>query len=302
MSPATDDEPPRPDETLDDGDVAPPVDAAARAWVVEQRFVHGLLRTLHTADAESREARIDAVLARLPRRGARVIPMPMLAAAAALLIVAFGIWFWPRGAALPRAEAMVALALDRIDEPVDRRFELTFEQQGGEMAEQLRSHYEFTLRPGNRFRIVGQSTLFGRFEFGCDGETLWAHAGTNVRLSKPLSEQQEFEQMLGMLLEVGFLDLHGVLATLPVEFALHTVGREPPREVGGPARVRLVAERTAAQAQQKLQRVELLLDEPDGLVDWMQLESEPRPGVRRIFRFRYVGVVEDGEALYRRPW
>ena len=50
------------DETLSDADARSesghdmPEDREARQWLLEQRMVHGLLRTLHTADAEAREA------------------------------------------------------------------------------------------------------------------------------------------------------------------------------------------------------------------------------------------------------
>src|SRR5262249_5329712 len=56
------------DDTLADGSVdapaeVPPVHAEARAWLANQRFVHGLLRAMQQSDAEAREARVAAILA-----------------------------------------------------------------------------------------------------------------------------------------------------------------------------------------------------------------------------------------------
>src|SRR5688572_8268625 len=82
------------DETLADAgaDLQPAPDAA-RPWLAQQRFVHGMLRALHTADAGAREARVQAVMAALHRRS---LQRRVAAAAAALLAAASVLWLlWP---------------------------------------------------------------------------------------------------------------------------------------------------------------------------------------------------------------
>ena len=50
------------DDTLADDDQVVQVPPQARPWLAQQRFVHGMLRALHTADANAREARVQAVM------------------------------------------------------------------------------------------------------------------------------------------------------------------------------------------------------------------------------------------------
>ena len=77
------------DETVGEGppERLPPGDAG-RA-LVRQRVYHGLLRAMHTMDAESREARIRGIVDRLDEHGGKVHQWrPMALAAGALFSVA----------------------------------------------------------------------------------------------------------------------------------------------------------------------------------------------------------------------
>ena len=72
------------DDTLADGPSPAEVPDEAKVWLGRQRFVHGLLRALHTADAAAREGRIAAILDRIDRDRTEAPRRWWLVAAAAL--------------------------------------------------------------------------------------------------------------------------------------------------------------------------------------------------------------------------
>jgi hypothetical protein len=302
---------PRPDETIDDDAVPPPRDAAELAFRIEQRFVHGLLRALHSADPVTRETRIESVLARLgPARGARSFTRRMwLAAATAALFAGAGWLVWPGEADLPRAQAMVEKAIDVLRSDVDRQYEVVMSgtwagrQSPGATRDRgfrFESRVLFTTRPGRRFLAEGNH-LFGRFRAGSDGEEIWFVPSVGQRFAIPWEAARQEGSPVAMFLDVGYLDLHELVAKLPDECELKTVRREPPAVPGGPALVRVEATRLPARIESKVQDAWLLVEETTGVIVRIEITSTVAGGSRSL-RFESRGVVELGDEAYRKPW
>lgn len=281
------------DDSLDEAPVGAP-DPAARPWLAQQRFMHGLLRAAHTQDASAREARVQAVMARLPRP--RQWRSSLTVAAALLVLAAAATWAVSTIERLPRAEAMVARALASLHEPVDRAFDL---QIGVDRAgRHTQRSLQVVMRPGRRFLVSGEAP-FGSFRAGCDGETVWfAPALDAFRTSVPLSEAHRLTERLGDVLDLGYLDLETLLRRLPDATELRCVGRE-----GDGIRVEAIG--TVKVRDLELRSIRMLVDDRSGLlrdVEAVVVGEKRATKVDIRLRFRHVADRQLGEDAYRRPW
>lgn len=284
------------DETLADGPLADPPPAAL-PWLSQQRFVHGLLRALNI-DAGTREERVAAILGSLP--GRRRTPTRLLLAAAALLAV-IGWAVIPGFAGLPRAEAAVARAAGELGRPLDRQFRLLVELADKTRGQaHLRSEFTFTTRPGGRFLVEGAS-VFGRFQAGCDGNQFWYRAGLpgSRAVTMPLADAERLLSTMGDVLDLGYLDVAGLLRRLPAGFDLRATGRE--KFDGQTPQVRVEAIALPERLEQRLSSAVLWFDEVSGMISRAELQGHNRGGVARSVRFDYLGVVELGDEGYSAP-
>ena len=283
------------DDTLADDDQVVQVPPQARPWLAQQRFVHGMLRALHTADANAREARVQAVM-----RG--VSAWPALArrfalAAALLLGTAAALYvLWPNPARLPRADAMVAKAIAALGQPIDREFELTIDVDRAGRA--ITRQMQITLRPGRRFLVVGDAP-FGKFKAGSDGTMVWFKPALGpLHMEVPLSEARRLTERLGDVLDLGYLDLETMLRRLPQDTELRCVGREP----GG---IRVEATGTVTLRQLELRSIQMVVDDDTGLLRQIEAtavgQGRGRESSTRL-RYRHVADQQLGEDAYRRPW
>lgn len=282
------------DDALDVADLEAR-EPGAQHWLAHQRFVHGMLRALNTQDASAREARVQAVMARLrpqasPWRG-RLAGL----AASLVLIAALG-WVVSTIDRLPRAEAMVAQALASLHEPVDRAFELQIDLQRGERL--VQRTMQLVLRPGSRFLVEGETT-FGAFRAGCDGTEVWFEPTLFIfRTALPLAEAHRLTDRLGEVLDLGYLDLETLLRRLPADTELRCVGRED----GG---IRVEAIGSVRRQNLELHSIRMLVDSRSGLLrDVEAVATSAKRGTRvdvRL-RFRHIGDRQLGEQAYRRPW
>lgn len=283
------------DDSLAD-DVAPPP-AEARPWLAKQRFVHGMLRALNTADADAREARVQAVLDRLQPR-ARRWPI-FLVAAAAVVLALFSAWqFWPGFAAMPRAEAMVARALASLAQPIDRAFELHVDFERG--ARRMERKIEVVMRPGRRFVATLEGPL-GKMQVGCDGERVWLRPQTGTfKMDVPYAEARRLTERMGDVLDLGYLDLEQLLRRLPQDTELRSVGRED-------GCVRVEATGTVALRNLEVRSISVLVDDRTGMVRAIEATAIGKPeGGRKALearlRYRHTGDPALGDDAYRRPW
>lgn len=288
------------DETLADEPIAePPVEA--RAWLAEQRVLHGLLRAMQGADAQAAELRVQRILAATVEADARVLPFRWGIVAAAALLLSLGIgWLcWPER--LPAAEAAVARAVEMLAEDVDRRFVLTdtIVDLGGR--ERTRQEFELTARPGMHFLLEGRHIL-GAIRAGCDGREAWLVFGRNdgFRRAVPLAEATRLLGVFGDVLDIGYFDVHALVARLPDSFELRTVGRE--RAEDGAWLLRIEAHGEPRRQDLELKRAEIWCDEATGMITRVLVEAEGRRGFRRRIAFEYQGTVELGANGYSKPW
>lgn len=283
---------------------APPPPAPARPWLAKQRFVHGMLRALNTADADAREARVQAVLAQLsptvrlwPRvLGPRVLGQRVLAAAAALAVCALGYALWP-SLVMPRAEAMVARAIASLDQPVDRAFELHIEVERNGRASERR--VDVVMRPGRLF-LANLEGPFGQMRVGCDGERVWMKAKEGpFRFDVPYTEARRLSERLGDVLDLGYLDLDQLLRRLPQDTALRSVGRQD-------GCVRVEATGTVKLRHLELRAIHMLVDDRTGMLRAIEaVATSPentRSNVGARLHYRHVGDRELTADAYRRPW
>ncbi len=281
------------DDTLDDGPVAE-VPPQARPWLAQQRFVHGLLRALHTADAHARQARVQTVMNVL---NARPSMRHRFAVAAAVFIAAACLLYavWPDPSRLPRAEAMVAKAIAAFEQPIDREFELVVDV---ERAGRLTSRrMQITLRPGRRFLVSADGPL-GKFKAGCDGETVWFQPAVGTfRMDVPLAEARRLTERLGDVLDLGYLDLETLLGRLP-QTELRCIGRE----AGG---IRVEATGAVQLRHLELRSIQMVVDDDTGLLRSIDATAVGEGRAREVeakLRYRHVGDRDLGEAAYQRPW
>ena len=274
------------DDSLADGPAPADVPDAARAWLADQRLMHGLLRALHTADAPAREGRIAAILDRIDGERAGATHRWWLVAAAALLFATLGTWFVLPDR-LPTAEAAMQRAVAELARDVDRRFHVTL------VATSL------VTRPGVRFRIDGKLPL-GAFQLGCDGQELWwLSANGSVRRAGPLAERERLLQGMGDVLDLGYLDVHELVQKLPGDFDLRVVGREATDR--GP-QLRIEATRRSAPARARLRSAWLTCDDRSGMVTGLEVETELGRGGIRVLTMQYLGEEPPGLVDYGRPW
>lgn len=292
------------DETLADHDAAgpdvPPV--AAREWLLQQRFVHGLLRAMNT-DAGAREERVRAILGSLEARSGRSgrpVPVVWLLVAAALLMLVLGWLFVPGFQRLPEAHAAVARALEHLGAPVDRRFRLSFAAEGGTAPwPAMRSEFTLTTRPGMRFLLEGELP-FGHLRAGCDGTTFWHHLPFGRPVAIPVAEAERFLAAMGDVFDLGYLDIRSMVQRLPEDFRLQVVGRGQPVAGLGP-QLRIEATRLPDRLHGRVASAFLLCDEDTGMITRMEVRTEPPSGRGRSVVFEYVGEVELADGAYRVP-
>jgi len=291
-----DDRPLEDDETLSDDLVDLPTDPRRRAELLDQRFVHGLLRANHTADAAHRESRVAAVLDRLDERAATA--KFWLTAAIVLVSVFGGVWFsWP--AAPPRAEAMVQRALEGLNKPVNRRYgvEVTLRRHGRVVEER---EYTLTTRGPRRFLLEGPS-LLGPVETGCDGEEVWARPSLSwLRWSKPWQPGRPLGTFSSPgQLDTDDVDLSALLGRIGRRSQSMTVDRI---ELDGESAVRITARDVTMKRGRRFSSVVMEVGEASG--EMLRLEITRMSGgkTQRRIVFEYRGVAEVSEDVYRRPW
>lgn len=304
------------DDTLADGPSPASVPDQARVWLGDQRFMHGLLRALHTADAAGREGRIAQLLERIDsesagaERGAPAVGAPRRAFAywasvslAAMLFAAAMLW-WSLPASLPTADAAVSRAVAELSRDLNRRFHL--EMLGTDRTGKVMMRNEFALvtQPGNRFRIDGKLAFgnlqFGELRIGCDGSELWVLPANGLfRKAVPLSERERLMKGFGDVLDLGYLDVHELVEKLPNDFDLRVVGRETGTD--GRSLLRIEATRRAG-AKGKLKSAWLLCDEASGMVTRIEAEVDMGAGFGRKFTLQYLGEESPGLVDYKRPW
>lgn len=292
------------DDTLADGPVIEPSGAAKR-WLAEQRFVHGLLRGLHTADAAAREGRVLAILDRIERERRGVLPRRYWAAvaSAALLFAALTIW-WSLPQQLPTADAAVLRAVVELSREVDRRFHIEIEIGDDSGKPAFRQEFAMVARPGSKFRLEGKFALgtmqLGELRIGCDGQELWALPANGMfRRAVPLVEHEQLLQGFGSVLDLGYLDVHEFVAKLPADLDLQVIQRET--VAGGRSEVVLTGQPRAG-ARSPVRGLRLRVDEETGMVTRIEAESDGKRGLRRIVRIAYLGNELPGLVDYRRPW
>ncbi len=295
------------DDTLADA-AAEHVPAGSQGWLAQQRFVHGLLRALHTADAAAREARlqnllqsIDVERAAVPRTGSRHW---LLVAAAALLFAALGIYavLPPR---LPTAEAAVQRVVEHLARDVDLRYQLLLTAVDADGVEKLRHEFDLVTRPGMRFLVDGKLSFgtmqLGEFRIGCDGDELWARSANGaMRRAMPITERERLLQGLGDVLDLGYLDVHAMVRRLPEDFELKVVGAE--QAANGRRLLRIEASRERGGRRPVLRSAWLLCDEETGMVTRLQVQTATGRGLVREVAFELIGEEPAGTIDYRKPW
>lgn len=170
------------DETLASEPLDLPSDPAERRACLEQRFVHGLLRAAHGADAASREGRVQAVLAAVGeaegRRSGKVLRNAAgwgvrsgLLAAAAAAVFALTVWF---GSASPlELQAVVASVESGRKAFAHCHYRVRVATIGPQTGvEQPQRSFTATIGPDQRLLVEGD-TFIGAYRIGFDGKQLW---------------------------------------------------------------------------------------------------------------------------------
>jgi hypothetical protein len=292
------------DETLADEPLAGDAPPEARAWLADQRTMHGLLRALHSQDAAAREGRVAAVLARIDAEAAAAPRRRWFAvAAAALLLATFGFWA-SLPASLPTAAAAVDRAVAELARDVARRFRVEVVRNGAGGREVARHEFELVASPGGRFRLDGRlgfgALQLGEFTVGCDGAEVWAIGGNGAfKTASPAAERDRLQQRFGDVIDLGYLDVHALVRRLPEDFALRVVGREQGRD--GRSQLRIEATRQRDDARAPLRSAWLLCDEATGMVTRIEAEAGLDAGSRR-FTLDYLGEQPAGLAAFGKPW
>jgi hypothetical protein len=290
------------DETLADDALAGEVSAEAKAWLADQRVMHGLLRALHGQDAAAREARVAAILERVdaPPAGLRRW-LPLLAAAVVLACVAL----WAvLPARLPTAEAAVQRAVAELARDVARRFrvETAVVDAGGKQV----MHHEVALvaSPGSRFRLSGKFGFgplqLGEVHVGCDGTEIWGVSANGVfRRAMPFAERERLLAAFGDTIDLGYLDVQQLVQKLPADFELKCVGRET--DAQGRSMLRIEASRARPDTRMQVRNAWLLCDEATCMVTRLEVEVAFPRGTRRT-SMEYLGEEPPGLVQFGRPW
>lgn len=297
------------DDTLTDAqsaaEVPGEVPAEAKAWLADQRTMHGLLRALHTGDAAARESRIEALLERIHAHSQPTGRRWGLVALAAALLACVGLWL-SLPASLPTAEAAMQRVVRELDRDVARRFRLQLETTDAKVKGPLRQDFALVTRPGGRFRIDGKLSFgalpFVEFRLGCDGVETWVIGGNGLfRRAVPLAERDRLQQTLGEALDLGYLDVHDLVQRLPQDCELRVVGRE--QDAAGRSVLRIEASRKLPLAKARLGKSELLVDEATGMIVRLAAEVDfARAGIHRSVLLEYLGEEPTGLVDFGRPW
>jgi hypothetical protein len=272
-----------------------------RRELLDQRFAHGVLRAMHTADAAHREARVRAILESLP--GAAVRPRASLLAAAVLFAALAAALWWAWRDAPPRADAMVQRAVADVSRPVDRRWavEVRFCRRGRVVA---RREYELTIRSPRRFLLEG-STLLGPLRAGSDGDTVWAQPRLAwLRWSKPWPPGRRLGALLAEgQLDVDDVDLPALLDQLDRRAGSLSVQRLVATDPGAEPIVRIEARGVRrGHGVVRLRTVALEVGEASGAVQRIELVQPRGPGREKRVVFVARGAAALPDAAYRRPW
>jgi hypothetical protein len=298
------------DDTLADGPAPADVPAPARAWLADQRAMHGLLRALHTQDAAAREARVEAILERIDGgagTGAGVGEPRgrwLIVTAAALLLACAGVWL-ALPASLPTAAAAVQRVAHELARDVARRFQVTVSRVGGRGKEVSEHRFALVVRPGGKFRVDGRVAFggmqFGEFTAGSDGRELWVLGGNGMlRQAVPVEEREGLERRFGDVVDLGYLDVHDLVRRLPADFELAVVGRE--RSADGRDVLRIACTRKQTSPRAKLTHAWLLCDEATGMITRLEAEAEFAGGGVRRLSMEYLGEEPSELAAFTRPW
>jgi hypothetical protein len=294
------------DDTLADGPSPADVPDEAKVWLGRQRFVHGLLRGLHTADAAAREGRIASILERIDRDRVETPRRWWVVAAAALVFATLGVWF-ALPAKLPTAEAAVGRAVEELSRHVDRRFrvDITSSQAKGVR----RIHLLLVTRPGGCFRVDGKLSFgdneLGNYRIGCDGEELWIWPSIGSPRAVPVAKRDLLMRVFGDVLDLGYLDLHDLVRKLPADFELAVTGREA--DANGRPLLRVEArlrdgQVREAQGNRRLRSAWLLCDEASGMVTRLEADVDVgRTGFSKLV-LEYLGEESPELVDYKRPW
>ena len=295
------------DDTLGDAQPSDSLPPEGKRWLSEQRFVHGLLRSMRYADSTTREARIEAILAATGPTPFRY--WGQVAAAALLLCAVVGALLLP--GSLPEAEAAVSRAAKLFAKDVDRRFTFTQIVTDASGRETMRDEFELTMRPGMRLLITGRMG-FGPFQAddfkaGCDGSEAWVQGGPfGMKRALPLAQAEELVAKMGTVLDIGYLDVQALLERLPTDAELRTVDRETDDDGRKLLRIEsdsfLLKPRHEGRPVWRVNDVEILVNEATGEVEHLEAEGDGPRGTKHHMVFEYRGVVKLQESDYKRPW
>ena len=280
------------DDTLQDGRARAPVTPGEKRWLMEQRFVHGMLRSLQGADSESREARVHAILEAIPRRAARrrfLAGTGWATAAAALVVTslwAFGAFETPpqQVLALPTPEHVLQLAIRELAAPVDHVYDLdlTFS-----LGQRHSDGFKVYVRGGGYFLLDGDvptsasSSQAHAYVVRCDGKVVSVEYPGRTgaeRLGKvePLSEARKTHDFPRGLFGAEHLDFVAFLGDLPNAYDLTTVERIAGKSTTDEPLVRIRALRREEHKQREEREVTALIGERSGLVLMLQIVIEGR--------------------------
>lgn len=293
---------------IDDLDFGEAQVAGREQWVADQRFVHGLLRSMQSADAQAREARIAAIMGAIDIEP-RIRHRWALVSAAALLLCVLG---WPLLLVnkLPEAEAAVLRGAALLADGSDRSFRVESSGLDGDGREHATQTFELIARPGMHFVLSGAMTLgpihFADMRFGCDGKDFWfhstggGHSAEDVRRSGPLDEAPAVLRGIGNVLDLGLLDVHKVVQQLPQDFVLRSEGRTT--DPTGRTLVHVEATGGPDRPGFHLHRADLWCDEATGMIVRLEVEADDGFGRSQRLAFEHQGVVAVDTAIYNRPW
>lgn len=264
---------------------------------VDALWIHGLLRSL-AESPQSRAARLDEFARRLERevRGPvpRVIPLRAAVrigiAAAVLLAVLGGFWFWPT---LPSAQAMIIKSLQAAERPLTLHYTLEVVKVSESERTTVRRG-AVIMRGPNHFVVEADAPL-GKFRVvGDDGKT-W--------VIPAIGPAYVFARTAGSrILDVDDDGLsHGywprVLESLPGGFAVKTVGRETLADRPASRVVHVQARRPDDARWRRLKGVDFWADESNGLLLRLVARVQPAVGLVQprelVLNYTGEGQVDD---------
>ena len=310
------------DELLSEepGEPRPPLSPRVRRRFALQQAMHGLLRSLHSADAAAREARIARVMAAVHRQGPELLAVLRrgrwrLAAAAAILLVGLALLTtWAPWSSYFESEALavVARAASHLESVVNHEFRgrVTFENAAGDAMFQ---GLNFRLVTGGKGRFVVESQgavplpVRGPVRLGLAQGRRWLRFGTQPRVDLTDSALPPILP-LGQL-DLGMLELDQVLRQLPGAFEIKRWGRLNPAPPDAPAQIEVSAVPRPGAAVRgprfsRVQRIDLIADEATGLLRRFEILADapsrrdaPGHGHVRLI-VEHIGTTEVHGAFY----